>query len=286
MSDADADAVTQSMIDRFNARARDYDTWWAPVLAETARTLIDYVEWYAGGPPPDGSTVLELGTGSGTLAGAVLERWPATSLIATDVASVMLEMAREKTAAAGGQRVSYIEAPAASVPLSDGSIDLVVSSFVLQLVPDRLAALREGHRLLRPGGVFAYVTWVAANDDGFLPAVEFDEAVLDLEIDEASDDDRGKVAGDLASAGAAAKQLRKAGFKDVVAREDELAYDWTYESYLDYKFAYDETALMSELTPSKQEELQRRARDRLSPLDPEAFHWRTPVVFAAARKSR
>jgi ubiquinone/menaquinone biosynthesis C-methylase UbiE len=281
------DEVTQSMIERFNARARDYDKWWAPVLAETARTLIDYVEWYAGGPPPDGSTVLELGTGSGTLAAAVLERWPGTRLIATDVAGVMLETARQKTAALGGERVSYIEAPAAALPIEAGSIDLVVSSFVLQLVPDRLAALREGHRLLRPGGVFSYVTWIAADDDGFLPAAEFDEAVLDSEIDEDADGPpgRGKVAGDLSSANAAAKQLRKAGFRDVVAREDELAYDWTYESYLDYKFSYDESDLIAELSDSKRQELERRVQERLSPLAPESFHWRTPVAFAAARKS-
>jgi SAM-dependent methyltransferase len=275
------------MIDRFNARAHDYDKWWAPVLAETARTLIDYVEWYAGGPPPDASSILELGTGSGTLARAVLERWPGTTLIATDVANVMLDMARDKTAEVGGDRISYIEAPAASLPLQNESIDLVVSSFVLQLVPDRLAALREGHRLLRPGGVFSYVTWIGTDDDGFVPAVEFDEAVLDLEIEEESDESsRGRVAGDVPSARSAANQLRKAGFKDVVAREDELAFDWTLESYLDYKFAYDESALMAELSDSKRQELERRVRERLSPLAPEAFHWRTPVVFVAARKSR
>lgn len=281
------DDVTQSMIDRFNARAHDYDKWWAPVLAETARTLIDYVEWYAGGPPPDASTVLELGTGSGTLAHAVLERWPATTLIATDVATVMLETARDKTAELGGDRISYIEAPAAALPLQNGSVDLVVSSFVLQLVPDRLAALREGYRLLRPGGVFSYVTWIGTDDDGFVPAVEFDEAVLDLEIEEESEEpSRRQVAGDVPSARSAANQLRKAGFKDVVAREDALAYDWTYESYLDYKFAYDESALIAELSDSKRQELEQRVRERLSPLAPEAFHWRTPVVFAAARKSR
>src|SRR3954465_11084111 len=63
------------MIDRFNARADDYDKWWAPVLAETARTLIDYVEWYTGSPPPHGYQVLEIGTGSGTLAQAIPDRW-------------------------------------------------------------------------------------------------------------------------------------------------------------------------------------------------------------------
>lgn len=285
MTTAESD-IQQAMVDRFNTRAGGYARWWAPVLETTARTLIDYVEWYAGGPPPDGSTVLELGTGSGTLAGAVLERWPASQLIASDVAGGMLDLARQNMHATGGSRVSYVEAPAAALPLTDGSIDLIVSSFVLQLVPDRLAALREGHRLLRPGGVFAYVTWIAADDDGFEPALEFDEAVLDTEIDEPADGPGGRFAGDVTSAQSAAKQLRKAGFRDAVVRDDELAYDWTFESYLEYKFEYDESALMSELSQEKQQELQRRARERLGRLAPEAFQWRTPVVFAAARKSR
>jgi SAM-dependent methyltransferase len=280
------DDAEQAMVDRFNTRAGGYARWWAPVLATTARTLIDYVEWYAGGPPPESSTVLELGTGSGTLAGAVLERWPASQLIASDVAAVMLDLARQSTQASGGSRVSYVEAPAAALPLADGTVDLIVSSFVLQLVPDRLAALREGHRLLRPGGVFAYVTWIAADDDGFEPALEFDEAVLDTQIEEPADGPGGQFAGDVASAQSAAKQLRKAGFRDAVAREDELAYDWTFDSYLEYKFEYDESALMSELSAEQRQALERRARERLGRLAPEAFHWRTPVVFAAARKSR
>ena len=37
--------------------------------------------------------------------------------------------------------------------LADGSVDAAVSSFVLQLVPNRFRALREVRRVLRRGGV-------------------------------------------------------------------------------------------------------------------------------------
>jgi SAM-dependent methyltransferase len=276
---------TNPMVDRYNARARDYARWWAPVLEGATRRLIDYVEWYGGGPPPPPATVLEVGTGSGNLARAMLGRWPAVEIIASDVAAGMLELARTQLAEVADSRIRFIEASAQALPLPAESVDLIVSSFVLQLVPDRLAALREARRLLRPGGIVAYVSWIDSDDDDFLPAVEFDEAVLDLRIDEPSEEG-GKYAGDFASPRSAAAQLRRAGFRDVVAREDELEYDWTADSYLDYKLAYDETELVAALTETQREALERGAGKRLSALAAEEFLWRPPIVYAAGRKSR
>ena len=43
MTTAQSD-VSQAMVDRFNTRAGGYARWWAPVLAATARTLVDYVD--------------------------------------------------------------------------------------------------------------------------------------------------------------------------------------------------------------------------------------------------
>src|SRR3989304_3978142 len=55
----------------------------------------------------------------------------------------------------------FVTAAADAIPLPEASVDVAVSSFVLQLVPDRLAALREIRRVLRPGGRLAYATWLA-----------------------------------------------------------------------------------------------------------------------------
>ena len=277
--------MTDSVAQRYNARADDYSRWWAPVLIEAAQRVVDYVEWYAGKPPADHATVLELGTGTGSLARAALTRWPTVELIASDVATAMLDVARAELADVDAERVRFVEASAAAVPLPDASVDLIISSFVLQLVPDRLAVLREAHRLLRPGGVIAYVTWIARDEeDGFEPSIEFDEAVLDLEVEEPSDPPC-RHAGDVSSAPAAARQMRRAGLRNVIARDDELAYDWTLDSYLDYKLAYDETALIAMLTDAKRADLESGARDRLSRLPAEAFHWRPPIVYVAGRKS-
>ena len=161
-----------------------------------------------------------------------------------------------------------------------GSVDVAVSSFVLQLVPDRLAALTEIRRVLRPGGLLMYVTWLDRDSrEPFKASDEFDEAVYDLKVDEPDESDE-TIAGDIRSARSAADELRRAGFVRASARDETLVYDWNFESYLDYKLSYDERALISTLTDQQQSELERNARARLSRLVPSDFRWHAPVVFA------
>jgi SAM-dependent methyltransferase len=273
-----------AVVDRYNLAAREYERYWAPVLEATSATLIDYVEWYAGAPAGDRLTVLDVGTGTGTLVRAALERWPDATVVGTDAAEGMIEVAREGVAGFG-ERVRFVTGPADRLPLEDRSADLVLSSFVYQLVPDRLAALREAYRVLRPDGVLAYVTWLDRElREPFRPMEEFDEAVLGLGIEEPTDGPAELCAGDLASARAAADQVRRAGFREAVARDDELDYHWTMEAYLEYKLAYDERSLMASLGDEQRRQLERTARDRLSRLPPEAFFWHPPIVFVAARR--
>jgi len=274
-----------AIVARYDADAADYERYWAPVLEATARRLLDHVDPFVA-RRNGRARVLEVGVGTGTLVLAALERWPQVEVIATDAARGMLDLARARVNAArpAETRVSFVEGPADALPLADASVDLVVSTFVLQLVPDRLAALREAKRLLRPGGTVAYLTWLDRDSrQPFKPGDEFDEAVYDLQIDEPEVADEPH-AGDVRSGRTATNELRRAGFVRASAAEDELVHDWTLENYLDYKLAYDERALLSALSRSQRARLERNARDRLSRLSRRDFRWHAPVVFARAMK--
>lgn len=270
-----------AIVARYDADARDYARYWGPVLERTSRRLVDYVDDYVA--RRDGRVrVLEVGAGTGTLALAALERWPRASLIVTDAARGMLDLACERivNSELAGERVRFEVAGADVLPVESGSVDLVISSFVLQLVPDRSAALREAHRVLVPGGMVGYLTWLDRESrEPFLPADEFDEAVYDLQIDEPELEGE-QHAGDVLSARAAANELRRSRFVRASAREDELVYDWTLETYLEYKLAYDERYLHSLLDERQRLALEGNARARLSRLAAKDFRWHAPVVFA------
>jgi SAM-dependent methyltransferase len=274
-----------AIVARYDADAADYARYWGPVLEETARGLLDYVEPFVakrGGR----MRALEVGAGTGTLLLSALERWPEADFVATEPAPGMLELARQKVLAAhpGQSRVEFVKGHADALSVPARSVDLVISSFVLQLVPDRAAALREAARVLRSGGMVSYVTWLDRDSRRpFIPAEEFDEAVYDLKIEEPEGTDEPH-AGDVRSGRSATDELRRAGFVRASATEDELIYDWDLESYLEYKLAYDERSLMRSLSAAQQRQLEKNARERLGRLKARDFRWRAPVVFARGVK--
>ena len=162
-------------------------------------------------------------------------------------------------------------------------MDLLVSSFVYQLVPDRRAAFAEALRVLRPGGRLAFVTWLDRGPD-FEPAVEFDEAVFDVEIEEPDEPEEEHRSGDFRSPRSAARELRDAGFKHVSAKDERLEYRWTIDSYLEFKERYEEESLFSWLPEDKADALRSRARERLEALPNDAFTWRADIVSVVAER--
>jgi ubiquinone/menaquinone biosynthesis C-methylase UbiE len=274
-----------SIVDRYDRDSEDYARYWAPVLDTSARRLLDQVEGYVSRIPA--ARVLDVGTGAGVLTIDALRRWPHATVVASDASSGMLNVARRRTADAGidpdNGRVSWLHDSADRLGLPERSIDLVVSSFVYQLVPDRSAALREAWRVLRPGGRLALVTWRDTGDD-FAPSLEFNEAVYDLDIEEPEAPPEEPVAGDLRSPRTTANELRHAGFRRVTARAETLEYAWTLDSYLEYKERYDEVGLLSWLDRRTARRLMDRARERLSALPPEAFVWRADLVSATGER--
>jgi len=277
-----------SIVERYDRDAEDYERYWAPVLDTSARGLLDRVPSSLASVRGPSFRIADVGTGSGVLALEALRRWPDASITGVDPSVGMLAMAARRAAAAGfavdHPRLRWLEGDAAEMPIPDASVDLVISSFVLQLVSDRAAALREMHRILRPGGVLATITWLESGDP-FPPSTAFDEAVMDLGIPEPGDEDDEDRAGDFTSSRGAANEFRAVGFWRVSARQETLSYAWDADSYLEYKRRYDEAWLFELLegTPHA-ERLATLARGRFAALPPDAFIWRTPVVSVVARR--
>jgi arsenite methyltransferase len=102
-----------------------------------------------------GDTVLDVGTGDGLIAFGALDRLgPAGQVIFSDISAGLLDHCRR---AARDERVlercRFVLAPAdALAGIGDDEADVVTTRSVLIYVKDKAKALREFHRVLRPGG--------------------------------------------------------------------------------------------------------------------------------------
>ena len=153
--------------ERYDRIADGYARWWGPIIAPAAVTVLDAIdEAVAAGA----TRLVDVGTGTGTLAIAAIRRWPDVQVTALDASSGMIAKAateaETRLTAAERRRLTLGVAFADELGLADGSVDVAVSSFVLQLVPNRFRALREIHRVLRRGGSFAWISWLWAHPAG------------------------------------------------------------------------------------------------------------------------
>jgi len=265
----------------YDEYAAAYRDWWAPVIAPSAIRLLDRLDGLL--PPDEPLTIVDIGAGTGTLALAALERWPNVRVIGVDPSRRMLDLAADAARNAGRrERLSLEVGKAASLPLPDASVDGAMSSFVIQLTPNRAAAVREAFRVLRPGGVFACLAW-RADEDPFEPEAAFDLALdeLDIETPPAGSGDGTRP---YASPGSAAADLREAGFRSVRAQEEWLEHRYTPRSYLDVLEHWIEDLTFEALDEPMRRRLRAEVLRRLERLDPDALVWRRPLVSVVGRR--
>ncbi|MEO8638351.1 MAG: class I SAM-dependent methyltransferase [Chloroflexota bacterium] len=265
----------------FDEFAEAYRDWWGPIIAPAALQVLDDVEVQSDDPSP--FDLLDLGTGTGVLAVAALDRWPGVRVVGIDPSSHMLELAAEaarRRSPAHAPRFRTVVASADRMPLADRSVDVATSSFVIQLVPSRARALREVLRVLRPGGRFACLTW-QEDDLRFAPDEAFSDALDELQIVPPPDD---RDVHPYTSASAAAAEFRRAGFREVNARDVWLEHRFTSESYLDLLEHWIDREVFAGLDADSRRQLRAVALRMMAELRPDAFLWRRPLVRVVGRR--
>ncbi|MGQ0826256.1 MAG: class I SAM-dependent methyltransferase [Actinomycetota bacterium] len=140
-----------------------YDDAWSPVILPPAASVVRQLEL------GDASRVLDVGAGTGALTPALRAAAPHATVVSVDPAPEMLRFAHQR------RHATPVLADALALPFASESIDAVLLAYVLFMLTDPDAGLREATRVLRPGGRVGTVTW--ASEEASVAAKMWDQTL-------------------------------------------------------------------------------------------------------------
>jgi ubiquinone/menaquinone biosynthesis C-methylase UbiE len=103
------------------------------------------------------ANVLDVAAGNGNASLAAARRW--SDVVATDYVSALLDHARKRAEADGLNNITFLQADAESLPFSDGSFDIVMSTFGVMFAADQERAASELIRVCKSGGKIGLANW-------------------------------------------------------------------------------------------------------------------------------
>lgn len=124
-------------------------------LRDQAQTLVELL--HADTIYPTGSTVLEVGCGTGAQTLTLARQSPGAKIVSVDVSSKSLKVAEATCRSAGIDNVSFREADLFALPFEMGSFDHVFVCFVLEHLADPERALACLKCMVRPGGTITVI---------------------------------------------------------------------------------------------------------------------------------
>ena len=131
----------------------NYEKYLGPLIfREYAEDLASRVAIQAGG------VLLEIAAGTGMATRQLRDAIdPDARIVVTDLNEDMLNVARTKFDK--DENIEFQTADALNLPFEDASFDAVVCQFSVMFFPDKLLALQEAARVLKPGGLFYFNIW-------------------------------------------------------------------------------------------------------------------------------
>lgn len=206
----------------------------------------------------NGDRVLDVGTGTGSLASALEASMTSSEIVGVDPSEGFISYAQKN---AKSKRAHFEVGDAQALRYKDASFDNTLSLLVLNFVPDHIKAIAEMRRVTRPQGVVSACVW---DYNAGMEMLRFfwDEAVaLDPAIE--SKDERHMK---LTREGQLGDLWRKAGLVNV--QEKPLVIDQAYTAFDDYwgsflKGAGPGGAYVVSLSEDRRQQLEARMRKRL-----------------------
>lgn len=126
--------------------AGGYMDGFGPLVSEAVDPLLDAVG------VSNGSRILDVGTGPGLVAAAVVKR--GGEAVGIDFSEAMLEEARRNY-----PDIEFRQASADALPFADGEFDGIAGNLVLHHLGSPEKALEEAARVLRKGGKAGFTVW-------------------------------------------------------------------------------------------------------------------------------
>jgi len=206
----------------------------------------------------DGDSVLDIGSGTGSLAAAVAKAAPSSRVLGIEPAAPYVAFAQARH---GGDLVRFEAGDAQRLQLKDATFDRTLSLLVLNFIPDPGKATREMIRVTRRGGTVAAAVWDYGQGMEMLRT--FWAEAVSLEPGSDARDERHMP---LCRSGELAALWRGHGLLDV--SEAPLTILTRFSSFEDYWSPFLEKqgpagAYVAGLSADKREQLRLRLRQRL-----------------------
>ena len=198
------EARLQRRIQRYgwDAAAGVYEDSWQRNLAPAQDLMLAKADLRPG------LEVFEAAAGSGLVtfraAAAVA---PGGSVMATDISGEMTELASAKAAELGIGNVGFERMDVEAIDHADERFDRALCALGLMYVPDPVTALREMHRVLRPGGRISVAVWGDRQNCGWAEIFPIVDAQVKSEVC--------PMFFGLGMAGALVRDVETAGFAEV-----------------------------------------------------------------------